>query len=223
MTGYRIVVLASGRGSNLRALLEAERAGLLGRARIVALGTDKPGCGAAAITVAAGRELVALRPADYANRPDFDLALLDAVLARAPALIVCAGFMRILCDAAVARAGGRMINIHPSLLPRYPGLRTHERALAAGDAEHGATVHQVVPDVDAGPAIAQARVPVLPGDDAAALAARVLAREHPLLVAVVRAFAEGKLTAGASGVAWRGIPLHAPLSLDDQDELPEPS
>ncbi len=110
-----------------------------------------------------------------------------------------------------------MINIHPSLLPRHPGLHTHERALAAGDAEHGATVHQVVPEVDAGPVIAQARVPVLPGDDTASLGARVLAREHPLLVAVVRAFAEGELTANPAGVAWRGNPLHAALSLDDTD------
>jgi phosphoribosylglycinamide formyltransferase-1 len=112
-------------------------------------------------------------------------------------------------------AQGRMINIHPSLLPLYPGLRTHERALAAGDAEHGASVHQVTAEVDAGAVIAQARVPVRPGDDATVLTARVLAREHPLLVAVVRAFAEGQLTAGPQGVAWQGKALHAPLSLDD--------
>jgi phosphoribosylglycinamide formyltransferase-1 len=114
-----------------------------------------------------------------------------------------------------------MINIHPSLLPKYPGLRTHERALEAGDREHGCSVHQVIPEVDAGQVIAQARVPVLAGDDAEALAKRVLAREHPLLVASVRAFAEGRLTAGPEGVANRGIPLHAPLSLDDQDRLAE--
>ena len=112
-----------------------------------------------------------------------------------------------------------MINIHPSLLPKYPGLKTHERALAGGDLEHGCSVHQVIPEVDAGQVIAQARVPVLPGDDAQSLTDRVLAREHPLLVASVRAFAEGRLTAGPSGVAWRGIPLHIPLSLDDQDQL----
>jgi phosphoribosylglycinamide formyltransferase-1 len=216
---FPIVVLASGRGSNLRALLEAERTGRLGGARIVALATDKAGCGAAQIALGAGRDVIALKPADFATRPEFDLALLEGVLARGPALIVCAGFMRILSDAAVARAGGRMVNIHPSLLPKYPGLRTHERALAAGDGEHGASVHQVIADVDAGQVIAQARVPLHPGDDASTLAARVLAREHPLLVAVVRAFAEGKLRADASGVAWRGIPLHAPLSLDDQGRL----
>lgn len=221
MSDFPIVALASGRGSNLRALLDAERSGRLAGGRIVALATDKPNCGAAKIAADAGRGVIALRPADYANRADFDMALLDAALARKPALIVCAGFMRILSDAAVARADGRMINIHPSLLPRHPGLHTHERALEAGDAEHGASVHQVIADVDAGQVIAQARVAVQAGDDAAALATRVLAREHPLLVCVVRAFAEGKLTADASGVAWRGNPLHAPLSLDDHDRLAE--
>jgi phosphoribosylglycinamide formyltransferase 1 len=123
----------------------------------------------------------------------------------------------------VQLAGGRMINIHPSLLPKYPGLRTHERALAEGEAEHGCSVHQVVPEVDAGPVIAQARVPVVAGDSAEALAARVLQREHPLLVAVVRAFAEGKLTAAPAGVAWRGNPLHAPLSVDDDTQELHPA
>ncbi|MEO8161383.1 MAG: formyltransferase family protein, partial [Arenimonas sp.] len=162
-------------------------------------------------------EALALDPADFPTRELFDSALFDSVLAARPALVVCAGFMRILSATSVARTGGRMINIHPSLLPLYPGLRTHARALAAGDAWHGTTVHQVVATVDAGAAIAQARVPVQAGDDAEALATRVLAREHPLLVAVVRAFAEGQLTAGPSGVAWRGNPLHAPLSLDSMD------
>jgi len=219
---FPLVVLASGRGSNLRALLDAQHAGLLGGARIVRVCSDRAGCGAMQSARDAGIETVALNPADYASREDFDAALFDAVLAGEPALVVCAGFMRILSEAAVARTHGRMINIHPSLLPLYPGLRTHARALAAADAEHGTTVHQVVATVDAGAAIAQARVPVLPHDDAAALAARVLAREHPLLVAVVRAFAEGQLTAGPDGVAWRGIPLHAPLSLNERDSLAEP-
>jgi phosphoribosylglycinamide formyltransferase-1 len=223
VTEYRIVVLASGRGSNLRALLDAERNGRLGGGQVACVASNRPGCDALRLAREAGIETLAYDPRDFDSREGFDQTLLGLAMLRRPDLLVCAGFMRVLGADAVQLAGGRMINIHPSLLPKYPGLRTHERALAAGDAEHGATVHQVVPEVDAGPAIAQARVPVLPGDDAAALAARVLAREHPLLVAVVRAFAEGKLTADASGVAWRGIPLHAPLSLDDQDELPEPS
>ena len=219
--GFPLVVLASGRGSNLRALLDAEQSGRLRGARVLAVASDRPGCAALELARKAGRREIALRPADFGSRADFDAALFDAVLALDPALLVCAGFMRILSPAAVQRTGGRMINIHPSLLPRHAGLRTHERALAEGDAEHGATVHQVIADVDAGPVIAQARVPILPGDDAEALAARVLAREHPLLVAVVRAFAEGQLRADATGVAWRGNPLHAALSVDDNDELVE--
>jgi len=221
MADFPIVVLASGRGSNLRALLPAETHVGLAGARVAAVASDRPECAALACARDAGRRTLALRPADFDDRAAFDVALFDAVLALEPALIVCAGFMRILSPQAVQRTGGRMINIHPSLLPRHPGLRTHERALAAGEAEHGASVHQVTAEVDAGSVIAQARVPVHAGDDAAALGARVLAREHPLLVAVVRAFAEGQLTADPAGVAWRGIPLHAPLSLDDQDELRE--
>ena len=221
MAGYRLVVLASGRGSNLRALLQAQRDGRLGGARIDCVASNRPGCAALALAAEAGIDTLAADPREFASREDFDLSLLGRVMAREPELLVCAGFMRVLCADAVQLALGRMINIHPSLLPKFPGLKTHERALAEGEREHGASVHQVVPEVDAGPVIAQARVPVLPGDDAAALAARVLAREHPLLVAVVRAFAEGWLTAGPSGVACRGIPLHAPLSLDDQDRLTE--
>jgi phosphoribosylglycinamide formyltransferase-1 len=222
VSGFRVLVLASGRGSNLRALLEAERAGRLGGARVACVASNRPDCTAVALAKDAGIETIAFDPRDFPSREGFDQALVGAAMQRQPELLVCAGFMRILSPGSVELARGRMINIHPSLLPKYPGLKTHERALAAGDAEHGCSVHQVVPEVDAGPVIAQARVPVLPHDDPEALSVRVLRREHPLLVAVVRAFAEGRLTAGAAGVAWRGIPLHAPLSLDDQDELKEP-
>ena len=223
MAEFRIVVLASGRGSNLRALLDAQRAGRLGEgARIVAVGSNKPACAAVAMARDEGIETLAFDPKHFQTREGFDQALLGAAMEHAPQLLVCAGFMRVLGAASVALARGRMINIHPSLLPKFPGLRTHERALSEGEREHGCSVHQVVPEVDAGPVIAQARVPVLPGDDADALAARVLRREHPLLVGCVRAFAEGRLTAGPPGVAWQGNPLHAPLSLDDQDQLVEP-
>jgi phosphoribosylglycinamide formyltransferase-1 len=221
MADFPIVVLASGRGSNLRALLAAQEAGRLGGAHVVAMASDRPRCAAVRLARESGLEAIVQDPRDFIDRALYDQTLLGLAMQRRPALVVCAGFMRILSADAVQLAQGRMINIHPSLLPRHPGLRTHERALAEGDLEHGASVHQVIADVDAGPLIAQAHVPVLPGDDAEALAARVLAREHPLLVAAVRAFAEGQLTADPSGVAWRGIPLHAPLSLDDQDELME--
>jgi phosphoribosylglycinamide formyltransferase-1 len=215
----RIAVLASGRGSNLRALLDAMQADALGGARVVAVLSDRAGAGALEIARDAGLDAVALAPADFASREDFDAALFDRLLAADPDLVVCAGYMRVLSAAAVGRVHGRMINIHPSLLPRYPGLRPHARAIAAGDAEHGASVHLVVPEVDAGVVLSQVRIPILPGEDAQALAARLLAREHPLLVATVRAIAEGQLTLGPGALAWNGNPLHAPLSLSGDNRL----
>ena len=125
------------------------------------------------------------------ERAAFEAQLLRPILAMAPDILCLAGFMRVLTPAFVERFRGRMLNIHPSLLPKYPGLHTHARALAAGDTEAGCTVHEVTPELDAGPILGQARVPILPGDDAAALAARVLAAEHRLYPAVLRRFAEG--------------------------------
>ena len=132
---------------------------------------------------------------------------------------LCAGYLRILTDGAIARHAGRIINIHPSLLPLHPGLRTHARALAEGACEHGASVHFVIPALDAGPVIAQARVPVLPCDTAALLAARVLEREHPLLVECVRLFAAGRVLQDGSVVVVDSRPLAAPLLLGDDDRL----
>lgn len=217
----RIAVLASGRGSNLRALLDAGRAGELGGGQVIAVFSDRAASGALAIARGAGCDAVGLAPADFAAREAFDAALFDRVLAAAPDLIVCAGYMRVLSAQGVGRAGGRMINIHPSLLPLYPGLRPHARALAAGDAQHGASVHRVVPEVDAGAVLSQVRIPILPGDDAEALASRLLPREHALLVATVRAIAEGQLTLDPGALAWKGNPLHAPLSLSGDDRLEE--
>jgi len=207
----RIAVLASGRGSNLQALLDAIAAGALG-ARIVGVFSDRPACGAVAIARAHGLHAVAVSPRDCADRAAHDEALFSEIAAVQPDLIVCAGYMRIIGAAAVARFTGRMLNIHPSLLPRHPGLHTHARALAAGDAEHGTTVHVVTAELDAGPALAQARVPVRPGDSAADLAARVLEREHPLLVACVAEVAAGRLQL-LPDPAWCGQPLRAPLTL----------
>jgi phosphoribosylglycinamide formyltransferase 1 len=143
----------------------------------------------------------------HPDRAAFEAALAEAIDRHAPGLVVLAGFMRVLGAGFVGRYAGRLINIHPSLLPAFPGLDTHRRALAAGVREHGATVHFVVPEVDAGPIIAQARVPVLAGDDEATLAARVLEAEHRILPEVVRWFAEGRL-ALRDGRAWLdGKPL----------------
>ena len=125
------------------------------------------------------------------DRPAFEAALLEPLLAARPDILCLAGFMRILTPGFVERFQDRMLNIHPSLLPKYPGLHTHQRALDAGDSVAGATVHLVTPELDAGPILGQARVPVLPGDTAESLAARVLAQEHRLYPAVLRRFAAG--------------------------------
>lgn len=220
MSGFRIAVLASGRGSNLRALVDAIAAGSL-RAAIVGVFSDKPGCGALRLAGEAGLPAVALRPRDFADRDAHDEALFSAVERVQPDLIVCAGYMRIIGDAALRRFEERMINIHPSLLPKYPGLDTHARALAAGDAEHGASVHAVIPALDAGPLLSQVRIAVQPGDDADTLARRLLPREHTLLVASVDLLASGRARLRAGHVELDGRPLHAPLRLRDDNRFEE--
>lgn len=218
MANLRIAVMASGRGSNLQALLDAIAGGSL-PASLVGVFSDKPACGAIALARAAGIPTVALRPRDYADRDAHDEALFSAVADVQPDLIVCAGYLRIISAASVRRFEGRMVNIHPSLLPKYPGLDTHARALAAGDAEHGASVHVVVPELDAGPLLAQVRIPVEPGDDAAVLAQRLLPREHALLRTTVSLLASRRLEIENTPVTLDGRPLSAPLQLDRSDRL----
>lgn len=209
-------MLASGRGSNLQALLDAIAAGRLD-AEIVGVFSDKPAA------PALQRVPPALRWSRdakcYAQREDFDHELADAVAARAPDWVICAGYLRILGDAFVERFRGRLLNIHPSLLPKYRGLRTHARAIEAGDREHGVSVHFVIPALDAGTVIAQARVPVLPGDSQETLSARVLAQEHPLLVAVMRLAVSGRLTERGTTVSVDGHTLFTPLHLDCSGDL----
>jgi phosphoribosylglycinamide formyltransferase 1 len=208
----RIAVLASGRGSNLQALVDAIANGRLA-AQIVGVFSDKPDAPALQRARDAGLHAESLAPRSFPNRLAFDLAFFERVDAMRPDLIVCAGYMRLISEAAIAPRRGRVINIHPSLLPAFKGLKTHAQALAAGVPEHGASVHFVTPDLDGGPVIAQARVPVLPGDDAQALAGRVLAREHPLLVATVGLLAAGRVALQDDVVALDGRPLAAPLQL----------
>lgn len=212
----RIAVLASGRGSNLQCLLDGIAAGQL-NARIAGVFSDKPA--AAALDKVAPELRWARPPRDFANREAFDTALGDAVAACAPDWIVCAGYMRILGAGFVQRFAGRLVNIHPSLLPLHKGLHTHARALEAGDAEHGASVHFVVPELDAGTAIAQARVPVLAGDSPDTLAARVLAVEHPLLLATVRLLIEGRVAERDGTVLLDSQSLFNPLRLDSAGTL----
>src|SRR5690606_23261614 len=143
----------------------------------------------------------------------FDAALFAAVAAVEPDFIVCAGYMRLLGAAALEPWLGRIVNIHPSLLPDFKGLDTHARALEAGVGEHGASLHFVTADLDGGPVIAQARVPVLPGDDPDALAGRVLATEHPLMLATLQLLCAGRIKLRDSTVEFDGQPLQAPLQL----------
>jgi len=212
----RIAVLASGRGSNLQAILQAIGAGTLD-AEVVGVFSDKPAAPALR-QVSASRRWSA-RPSAFPDRAAYEAALSDAVAAVRPDWVVCAGYMRILGDAFIARFRGRLLNIHPSLLPRYRGLHTHARAIEAGDAEHGASVHFVIPELDAGAVVAQVRVPVMPNDTPEALAARLLPREHALLVAVLRLASEGQLAEQGDITRCHGQPLLNPLSLDSADRL----
>lgn len=212
----RIAVLASGRGSNLQAILDAIASGRL-PAEVVGVFSDRPD--AAALQRVDPSRRWAHAPKEFSDRAAYELALGDAVAASAPDWIVCAGYMRILGAGFVQRFNGRLVNIHPSLLPLYKGLHTHARALEAGDAEHGASVHLVVPELDAGTVLAQARVPVLAGDDAQSLAERVLAVEHPLLIASLQLLCDGRLAEREGQAIFDGHPLFRPLALDSAGNL----
>ncbi|MCU1090092.1 phosphoribosylglycinamide formyltransferase [Stenotrophomonas maltophilia] len=212
----RIAVLASGRGSNLQAILDAIASGRL-PADVVGVFSDRPD--AAALQRVDPSRRWAHAPKEFSDRAAYELALGDAIAASAPDWIVCAGYMRILGAGFVQRFNGRLVNIHPSLLPLYKGLHTHVRALEAGDAEHGASVHLVVPELDAGTVLAQARVPVLAGDDAQTLAERVLAVEHPLLIASLQLLCDGRLAEREGQAILDGHPLFRPLALDSAGNL----
>lgn len=176
-----IVILISGGGSNMAAIVRAAQqqdwAGRNG-ARVAAVLSNKADAGGLAIAREHGIPTQVLDHKAYASREDFDDALARAIDAHAPAVVVLAGFMRILTPGFVQHFAGRLVNIHPSLLPAFPGLHTHQRAIDAGCQVAGATVHLVTAELDAGPILAQAAVPVLPDDTAQTLAARVLTQEH---------------------------------------------
>jgi phosphoribosylglycinamide formyltransferase-1 len=194
----RIVVLISGRGSNMEAIVRTCAAEAW-PAQVVAVISSRPQAAGLAFATANGIEALALDHNAYATREAFDAALAHAIDTHAPDLVVLAGFMRVLGPEFVSRYAGRMINVHPSLLPAFTGLHTHRRALAAGVKVAGATVHFVTADLDLGPIVAQAVVPVLPDDDEHTLAQRILVREHVMLPRVVRWFVEGKLTIDGAG------------------------
>jgi phosphoribosylglycinamide formyltransferase-1 len=210
MAKLRVVVLISGSGSNLQALLDAQIAHL----EIVAVISNEPKAFGLERAQQANIASAVLNHRNYADRASYDADLQQLIDQYAPDLVVLAGFMRILTATLVEHYRGRMLNIHPSLLPKFQGLHTHERALAARETEHGASVHFVTAELDGGPVIAQVRVPVLPNDDAETLGARVLAQEHRLYPTTVRWFAEKRLALGADGRAWLdGAPLLHPQIL----------
>lgn len=190
----RAVVLLSGRGSNFEALLAARLP--VEYALVISNNPDARGL---ELARQRGIPAVALDHRLFPDRAAYDAALAAKIDRASPDLIILAGFMRVLSEAFVRRYHGRMLNIHPSLLPLFPGLHTHRRALEAGVRIHGCTVHFVTPDVDAGPIVVQAAVPVLPDDDEASLAARVLAQEHRIYPLAVRWFAEGRLRLDSKG------------------------
>lgn len=206
-------MLASGRGSNLQALIVARDAGVL-PVDFVVVGSDKTNAGALQLAKDAGIPTFTLKAKDFASRRDFDLELFRRLDASGAQVLVLAGFMRIIDGEALSPWVGRMINIHPSLLPKYRGLHTHQRALEAGDEEHGASVHYVTAELDGGPVIAQARISIRAGDDEAILAQRLLTFEHQLLPSVLKLMAEGRLALIAPNrVALDGKLLDAPLQL----------
>ena len=187
-----IVILISGRGSNMEAVVRALDAEGW-PARIAAVISNKPEAGGLAFAQARGIPTAVVPSKSFATRAEFDAKLQETIDVFEPDLVVLAGFMRILTAPFVEHYAGRMLNIHPSLLPLFPGLHTHQQALDAGCVEHGATVHLVTAELDHGPAVLQARIPVLPGDTEATLATRLLVEEHKLYPRAVRLFVEDRL------------------------------
>ncbi|MGY3040356.1 phosphoribosylglycinamide formyltransferase-1 [Rhodanobacter sp. TND4EL1] len=218
-TPVKVAVLASGRGSNLAALLDARDRGEL-PIDFVLVGSDKAGAGALRLAEAANIPTLALDPRSYPDRRAFDLDLFARITASGAEWLVLAGFMRILDGEALRPWVGRIINIHPSLLPKYRGLHTHRRALEAGDVEHGASVHFVTAELDGGPVIAQARLPITPEDDEQGLAQRLLPLEHRLLPAVLAELASGRLQWDGQAPRFDGQRLSMPLQLGDHGLLP---
>lgn len=202
-----VVVLISGRGSNLQAILDA---GI----PVSAVISNQPGAGGLAIAARRGVATTVVDHRRFATREAFDAALAHEIDRHAPRLVALAGFMRVLTPGFVERYAGRLVNIHPSLLPELPGLDTHARALAAGAKRHGCTVHFVTAELDHGPIIAQASVPVLAGDTEETLAARVLAQEHLIYPRALRWFLDGLLVVENGKVRVKGD--HAQLVASDR-------
>ncbi len=213
MSRLPIVVLISGGGTNLQAIIDAARNDLPVDIRAVI--SNRPDAYGLQRAEKAGIPTAVLDHREFNSREAFDQALAALIDEYQPDLVLLAGFMRILTPDFVRHYHGRMLNIHPSLLPRFQGLNTHQRALDASEEEHGASIHFVTEELDGGPVILQARVPVLPGDDAETLAARVLEKEHIIYPLAVRWFAEGRLGLNEAGqVLFDNKVLDSPLELE---------
>ncbi|MDB4824995.1 phosphoribosylglycinamide formyltransferase [Pseudomonadales bacterium] len=208
----RIVVLLSGSGSNLQALIDACHNGDI-RANIVAVISNKPGAFGLERAKAANIPAFALDHTQFDTRERFDRALAEMIEEQQPSLIVLAGFMRILSEFFTQQFAGKLLNIHPSLLPKYTGLNTHQRAIDAQDSEAGATVHFVTGELDGGPPVLQARVPIHPDDTAADLTQRVLVQEHKIYPQAVAWFVDGRLAldAGVASLDGRPLPEHGQI------------
>ncbi|HEU0195955.1 MAG TPA: phosphoribosylglycinamide formyltransferase [Nevskiaceae bacterium] len=218
MKRARLAVLVSGRGRNLQALQAACADGRIAADPVLVISND---ASAAALAFAREREIpaIALPHGEFSSRTDFDSALGQNLRRVKPDIVALTGFMRILGSELVAEFTGRMLNIHPSLLPKYPGLHTHRRALAAHDAQHGATVHFVTPELDGGPRVLQGAVAVAADDDEARLAARVLQQvELKIYPQVVAWLARGELSFAQGQALWHSRPLTQPLTLTDLEE-----
>lgn len=202
----RIVVLISGNGSNLQAILDACSTGRIA-GKVVAVVSNKGEAYGLTRAREAGCDTAVLSAGDYPDRATYDAALAETVAGFAPDLIVMAGFMRILSPEFIARFRGRMLNIHPSLLPKYQGLHTHRRAIEAGEEEHGASVHFVTEELDGGPVVLQARVPIFADDSEEEVAARVQVQEHAIYPLVVSWFCMGRLVMMADKALMDGEPL----------------
>ncbi len=199
----RIAVLISGRGSNLQAFVDARGRGEL-EADIALVLSNNPAAPGLARADDAGLPTAAIDHRDYATRESFDAAMVECILECGADLVLLAGFMRILTPVFTDAFRGRLLNVHPSLLPKYRGLNTHQRVLDAGESETGVTVHFVTPALDGGPPVLQARVPVRPGDTAATLAERVLALEHVVYPLAASWFVQGRLRLSSEGATLDG-------------------
>lgn len=212
-----IVVLISGSGSNLQAILDACKTGFIA-GRVSAVISNKAGVYGLERATAAGVKTLVLDHKAYTDRASYDQALMTAIDAEQADLVVLAGFMRILTPDFVSHYQGRLLNIHPSLLPKYQGLNTHQRAIDAGDSEHGCSVHFVTAELDGGPVVLQAKVPVFSDDDAAAVAARVHEQEHRIYPLVVRWFCQDRLQHLSDKALLDGQILSAHGYADDDDD-----